>query len=91
MYKAIEKHPNPKDVYAKKLINEKSIDDGYAKAEEKEFKEYLQGELNAAKKIELLENEIPMFGGAWKGLHAARKAEIFEGQRPRLQRMFFFN
>ena len=79
LYKAIEKHPNPKDVYAKKLINEKSIDDGYAKAEEKEFKEYLQGELNAAKKIELLENEIPMFGGAWKGLHAARKAEIFEG------------
>src|SRR5690606_288442 len=28
--------------------------------------------------IERLEDEIPMFGGAWKGLHAAKRAEIFE-------------
>lgn len=78
LYKAIEKHPNPKDVYAKKLTEEKSLEDNYAKQQEKEFKDHLQGELDAAKKIERLEDEIPMFGGAWKGLHAAKRAEIFE-------------
>ena len=76
LYKAIEKHPNPKEVYAKKLIDEKSVDTEYSKAIEKEFKDYLQEQLDAAKKVENLEEEIPMFGGAWKGLHAGKKAEI---------------
>ncbi|MGJ1203160.1 2-oxoglutarate dehydrogenase E1 component [Sphingobacterium lactis] len=78
LYKSIEKHPNPKDVYAKKLVDEKSIDQSYVKDVEKEFKDYLQEQLNLAKQIENLEEEIPMFRGAWKGLHAAKKADIFE-------------
>jgi len=78
LYKAIEKHPNPKDVYAKKLVDEKSIDQNYVKNIEKEFKDYLQEQLDIAKKTDKLDDEIPMFGGAWKGLHAAKKAEIFE-------------
>lgn len=78
LYKAIEKHPNPKDVYAKKLVDEKSIDQNYVKNIEKEFKDYLQEQLDIAKKTDKLDDEIPMFGGAWKGLHAAKKAEIYE-------------
>ncbi len=78
LYKAIEKHPNPKDVYAKKLVDEKSIDQEYAKNVEKEFKDYLQEQLDIAKKTDKLDDEIPMFGGAWKGLHAAKKADIYE-------------
>ena len=77
LYKTIEKHPNPKDVYAKKLIDEKSLDANLVKSVEKEFKDYLQEQLDASKKVETLEDEVPMFGGAWKGLHAAKKAEIF--------------
>lgn len=78
LYKAIEKHPNPKEVYAKKLIEEGTIDTGYAKEVEKEFKAYLQTQLDASKATESIEDEVPMFGGAWKGLHPAKKDEIFK-------------
>lgn len=78
LYKLIEKHANPKDVYAKKLIEEGSIDANYAKEVEKDFKNYLQTQLDAAKAVELLEDEVPMFGGAWKGLRPAKKADIFK-------------
>ncbi len=78
LYKAIEKHPNPKDVYAKKLIEEGSIDGAYAKEVEKEFRNYLQTQLDASKETESIEDEIPMFGGAWRGLHPARKGKTFE-------------
>ena len=77
LYKAIEKHPNPKDVYAKKLIAEGTIDAGYAKEVEKDFRNYLQTQLDASKATESIEDEVPMFGGAWKGLHPAKKNEIF--------------
>ncbi len=78
LYKLIEKHANPKEVYAKKLIEEGSIDANYAKEVEKEFKNYLQTQLDAAKAVEVLEDEVPMFGGAWKGLRPAKKADIFK-------------
>ncbi len=78
LYKAIEKHPNPKEVYAKKLVEEGSIDTAYAKEVEKEFRDYLQKQLDASKETENIEDEVPMFGGAWKGLHPAKKAEIFK-------------
>ena len=78
LYKAIEKHPNPKEVYAKLLEQEDSIEAGYSKQIEKEFKDYLQTQLDASKAVEVLEEEVPMFGGAWKGLHPAKKVDIFK-------------
>src|SRR5690606_3557071 len=41
LYKAIEKHPIPRDVRAKRLIQGGIIDAEYAKGVEKEFKAYL--------------------------------------------------
>src|SRR5690606_29492094 len=60
LYKAIEKHANPKEVYAKKLQEEGTIDAAYAKAVEKEFKDYLQSQLDESKQTESLEDEVPM-------------------------------
>ncbi|MCL7987658.1 2-oxoglutarate dehydrogenase E1 component [Sphingobacterium sp. lm-10] len=76
LYKAIEQHANPKEIYAKKLVDAGVIDDNYAKEVEKEFKAYLQSQLNDSKKIENIEDEAPMFGGAWKGLRPARKVDL---------------
>ncbi len=89
LYKTIEKHPNPKDVYAKKLVDEKTVDTAYVKDTEKEFKDHLQVQLEAAKKVETLEDEVPMFGGAWKGLHAAKKAEILATTKTRVEEKEF--
>ncbi|WP_333577109.1 2-oxoglutarate dehydrogenase E1 component [Sphingobacterium sp.] len=76
LYKIIEKHPNPKEVYAKKLITEGSIDEAYSKNIEKEFKAELQTKFEEAKTVEVLTEEIPMFKGAWEGLRPAKKGEV---------------
>ncbi len=77
LYKAIDKHPNPKEVYAKKLIEDGSIDTDYAKAIEKEFRSELQGRLDEAKEVVNLTEETPMFAGAWKDLRPAKKEDAF--------------
>ncbi|MEP2432395.1 MAG: 2-oxoglutarate dehydrogenase E1 component, partial [Polaribacter sp.] len=51
LYKAISKHSNPKDIYAKQLLAEKSIDDTYLNEITTEFKEMLEKEFEAAKKV----------------------------------------
>src|SRR5690606_20486168 len=75
LYKIIEKHPNPKEVYAKKLITEGSIDEAYSKTIEKEFKSELQAKFEDAKTVEVLTEDIPMFKGAWEGLRPAKRSE----------------
>jgi len=77
LYKAIEKHPNPKEVYAKKLIDNGTIDKEYAKEIEKEFKAALQKDLDKAKQAVSLTDDIPMFAGGWKGLRPSRKGDAF--------------
>lgn len=76
LYKIIESHPNPKEVYAKKLIAEGSIDVAYSKSIEKEFKAELQPKFEESKAVEVLTEEIPMFKGAWEGLRPAKKGEV---------------
>lgn len=78
LYKLIEKHPNPKEVYAKKLIEEGSIDEAYSKKIEKDFKAILQEKLEESKEVINLTEETPMFAGAWKGLRPAKKGESFK-------------
>jgi len=49
LYSTIEKHPNPRDIYAKKLITDSVVDETYVQKIEGEFKQYLEGELQKAK------------------------------------------
>ncbi len=51
LYKAIAKHPNPRDIYAQKLIKEGVIDGAYLNKSIAEFKELLENEFNESKKI----------------------------------------
>lgn len=75
LYKAIEAHENPREVYLKKLIAEGSISDELAKEMEKEFRDSLQQQLNESKAEERFTDTIPMFNGAWEGLHIATERE----------------
>jgi 2-oxoglutarate dehydrogenase E1 component len=52
LYKAIARHSNPRDIYAKKLIAEGIIDNAYLNAEIAEFKEFLEVEYQASKGVE---------------------------------------
>lgn len=52
LYKAISKHQNPRDIYAKKLIDEGVIDTGYLNNAMEEFKNFLEKEFELSKASE---------------------------------------
>ncbi|OQP40726.1 2-oxoglutarate dehydrogenase E1 component [Niastella yeongjuensis] len=68
LYKAIEAHPNPKEIYVKKLIAEGSVDANYVEELEKTFKDQLQILLDESKAEEKFKPVKQMFDGVWKGL-----------------------
>jgi len=76
LYKLIEKHPNTLAIYVDKLIKQGSIDAEYAKTLEKDFRAILQDRLDAAKTVEEISDERPMFAGAWKGLRPSKPSDM---------------
>lgn len=71
LYKLIAKHPNPKDIYVKKLVEEGVLTLAEAKKIEREFNDFLQERLNEAK--ETGSARISNFlEASWQGL---RKSE----------------
>ena len=52
LYKAIAKHPNPRDIYAKQLIGEGVIDTTYLNTSIAEFKNLLEEEYQHSKNVE---------------------------------------
>ena len=70
LYKAIAAHPNPKDIYARKLESEGSFTSEEIKAIEQEYKNELEKNLDEAKKLEKAK-VMSFLEGAWKGLRMA--------------------
>lgn len=77
LYKVIEKHPNTREIYNKKLMESGSVDANLAKEMEKDFRQLLQSRLDDSKKEESISMDNPMFSGAWKGLRKAKSDDIF--------------
>lgn len=75
LYKAIEAHPNPREIYYQQLLAEKNITEEQSKALEKDFRDMLQQKLNESKSEDKFTDSIPMFAGAWQGLHLASDNE----------------
>jgi 2-oxoglutarate dehydrogenase E1 component len=65
LYKAIEKHQNPREIYVEKLLSAGAVDNDLAKQMEKEFKALLQERLNESKEDKGATSN-PSFSGAWK-------------------------
>lgn len=76
LYKAIEEHPNPLEIYKQKLIKEGVIDNAAAAQLEKDFRGVLQKMLDESKSEERFTESKPMFLGAWQGLHIATENEV---------------
>lgn len=77
LYKTIEKHPNPREIYNRKLTQEGTISADLAKEMEKSFRALLQERLNESKEEEYA-NTNPMFSGAWQGLGLASHEEVMK-------------
>jgi 2-oxoglutarate dehydrogenase E1 component len=76
LYKAIEAHPNPREVYLNKLMAEGVVTDVEAKKIEADFRAKLQSDLDESKAQDKFTESIPMFAGAWEGLHLATERDF---------------
>ena len=70
LYKAIARHPNPREIYYQKLLSRGEMDASLAKEMETEFKEMLQERLAEAKQKQKA-TSLPFLGRAWKDMRFA--------------------
>jgi 2-oxoglutarate dehydrogenase E1 component len=76
LYKTIEQHANPRDIYIQQLIGEGKLEASMAKEMEKNFRNILQERLNEAKEVTSTYQGVK-FGGAWSDMRIAT-AKDFE-------------
>ena len=70
LYKTINKHPNPREIYNHQLINEGVVQANLVKEMEKEFKSFLQSRFDESKEIEKA-HITPFLQKEWAGLTPA--------------------
>lgn len=76
LYKAISQHPNPRDIYSAKLVEQGLFTPGEAAKYQREFEELLEQKLEIAKQH--LKIKIRQFlKDEWKGFRYAKKDEVF--------------
>jgi len=75
LYKSIEQHANPRDIYIKQLIGEGKMEESLAKEMEVEFRGILQERLNEAKELTSTYTEVK-FAGAWSEMRIASAADF---------------
>ena len=77
LYKAISKHPNPREIYNQKLIGEGVVGANIAKEMEQEFKQLLQDRFDESKEIE--KAHITRFmQSEWEGFRKSQDADFVE-------------
>jgi 2-oxoglutarate dehydrogenase E1 component len=76
LYKAIAKHPNPREIYNQKLLSQGIVEANLAREMEKKFKESLQKSLDQSK-LQTKTKVTPFLEGSWGGLRLA-SPEDFE-------------
>ncbi len=75
LYKAIAKHPNPRDLYSKVLVEQGIMDQKEVSAAEEEFDTYLEKQLNASRKRKKV--TIQQFMEAeWQGMEYAKDSDF---------------
>ena len=75
LYKEIAKHPNPREIYSLKLIEEGSFTAEEIAASEKRYKDELEIDLAAAKKVEKAK-VMSYLQGPWKGVQMAANTDF---------------
>jgi len=77
LYKAINRHPNPRKIYSDKLLKEGVIDEKFIDELEKEFKEMLEMKFDESKKLE--KNYIKQFmEDEWKDYRPSKPEDFNE-------------
>ncbi len=75
LYKAIAIHPNPRDIYSRKLVDQGTMNQDEVAAAEKEFDELLEKQLDTSRKRKKV--TIQQFMEAeWQGIDYARMSDF---------------
>ncbi|MGK0288709.1 MAG: 2-oxoglutarate dehydrogenase E1 component [bacterium] len=74
LYKTIAKHPNPREIYLKKLVAQGALSQDSFKEMEAEFKKILQTQLDSAKQKE--EPDTPFLGGVWQNFRFSNRSDF---------------
>ena len=77
LYKAISKHPNPRDIYAATLIQNGCIEKGYVKELERQYKSILEDDLEDSRKVETT-IITPFMEDEWKAFNRVEEAEMMK-------------
>ncbi|MEM9982132.1 MAG: 2-oxoglutarate dehydrogenase E1 component, partial [Bacteroidota bacterium] len=75
LYNIIAKHPNPREVYTKQLIEQGEVNKELVKEMEKEFKKMLQDRLNEVKQ-KPLPYQFSQLEKDWQKLHRSEKKDF---------------
>lgn len=78
LYRSIDSHPNPKEIYAQKLVAEQTVQKEYAAEIEAAFRAQLQSFLDESKMTETMEATKPPFHDAWQGLRQVNGTDLRE-------------
>lgn len=90
LYREIAKHPNPKEIYGKKLVAEGSFTTEEINALEKAIKEDLEHNLEEARKVE--KAKITSFlQGPWKGVQMAGANDFDESPETAIDEKLFLD
>jgi len=77
LYKAISKHPNPRDIYAATLIQKGCIEKGYVEELERQYKSILEDDLEDSRKVETT-IITPFMEDEWKAFNRVEEAEMIK-------------
>jgi 2-oxoglutarate dehydrogenase E1 component len=77
LYKAIASHPNPREIYNQKLLQQGEVEANLVKVMEKSFKDMLQKSLDASR-LDKKAKAVPFKEGNWKGLRTADSNDFIQ-------------
>ncbi len=75
LYKEISKHPDPLEIYRRKLIDSGAMSETEARELERSFREEMEAHLAMAAEIERVPARTQL-GGDWKGIRRARPEDL---------------
>src|SRR5690606_24553708 len=77
LYKAIARHENPRDIYAKKLLGQGVIEKGFTEKLEQEYKDKLEESLESSRKEDTT-TITPFMQDEWEGYDYAEEEKMRE-------------
>lgn len=90
LYKIIQSHPNPREIYSNRLMKAGSIEADLAREMEKEFKQLLQKDLDTSKEKGKV-NPKNVFEDLWKGYKQGLEADFFKTYKTTIAKKTFLD